>query len=119
MTRNTKSLDLLRKDHPNFTPRNNYTICLVKNTNPDQTYRELVSTVVEHVLSISIDSHDLVNKKLKENYNITTENMFEHPESLKSILINLYGNSYTVILDKIKNIFGSSLSQYTIILFLH
>ena len=87
----------------------------VKNANPDQTYHELVSSVVEHVLlSISVDSLDLVNKKLTENYNITTENIFEHPESLKSVLINLYGNSYTVILDKIKNIFGSSLSQYTI-----
>ena len=56
----------------------------VKNTNPDQAYPELVSAVVEHVLSI--DSLDLVNKELTENYGITTENMFEHTKSLKSVL---------------------------------
>lgn len=57
---------------------------------------------------------ETINKKLKENYNITTENVFENPESLRSVLIDLYGNSYNIILDKIKNVFGLSVNQYTI-----
>ena len=78
-------------------------------------YRELVSAVIEHVcLSISIDSLDLVTKKLKENHNVSLDEILNHPEHLKSVLINLYGDSYDSILNKIKSVFGTSISQNSI-----
>lgn len=87
----------------------------IKNLNADETYRELVATVIEHVLlGISVDSLELVNKKLKEDHSITTSEIFDNPESLKSVLISLYGNSYDSILSKIKNIFDTSISQNSI-----
>lgn len=87
----------------------------IKNLNADETYRELVATVIEHVLlGISVDSLELVNKKLKEDHSITTSEIFDHPESLKSVLISLYGNSYDSILNKIKSIFDTSISQNSI-----
>lgn len=87
----------------------------VKNLNVDETYRELVATVIEHVLlGIGIDSLEIINKKLKEEYSISTNEIFDHPESLKSVLISIYGDSYDLILNKIKSIFGTSLSQNSI-----
>lgn len=87
----------------------------VKNLNADETFRELVATVIEHVLlGIGVDSLEIVNRKLKEDHGITTSEIFDHPDSLKSVLIGLYGNSYDSILNKIKNIFDTSINQNSI-----
>ena len=87
----------------------------VKQLESYKIYRELVSAVVEHVLlGISIDSYDTVNEKLKENHHISTDDIFDHPESLKSVLCNLYSSQYDEIFEKIKHVFGSSLTQYPI-----
>ena len=76
----------------------------VKHLESYKIYRELVSAVVEHVLlGISIDSYDTVNEKLKEMTLIGLENTF-----------NFYGSQYDEICEKIKHVFGSSLTQYPI-----
>ena len=74
----------------------------IKQLESHKIYRELVAAVVEHVLlGISLDAYDVVNAKLKENYDITTDDVFDHPESLKYVLCNLYDGQYDDIYKKI------------------
>ena len=65
-------------------------------------YRELVEVAVEHAL-ISMGTLELkkVKTMLKEMYGITLAESLDHPEYLKSILCDLFGNAYQDIIDTI------------------
>ncbi len=70
-----------------------------------EAYRELVEVAVEHAL-ITMGSLELNKAKemLKENYNITLADSLEHPDYLKKVLCELFGNAYQNILDTIYSV---------------
>ena len=65
-------------------------------------YRELVEVAVEHAL-VTMGSPELEKVKimLKEKYDITIADSLDHPEYLKKVLSDLFGNAYQDILDTI------------------
>ena len=68
------------------------------------TYRELVSIAVEKTLmDIGVEEAELVQLKLKIDYNSSFADCLEHPEYLQGILKDLYGNSYTAIIKSIED----------------
>lgn len=85
----------------------------------DQEYRELVQVAVEHaLLDMGPPELKLVKNKLQEKYNITTGEVFDHPEYLKSVLSELYGNSYSDIIYTMKTVFDKSIQEKSIYNFL-
>ena len=91
------------------------TITHTKNSQFSHVYRELVGTVVDHAL-LAIDSQDLnrVNQMLQERYEISTDDVLEYPEHLKSVLMEIYGDSYFAVLDKMKMLFEKASSENSI-----
>ena len=63
----------------------------------------LVSLAIEKaLLELGIASLEEVNNRLFDYYDCEISDCFEKPEYLKKVLKDLYGNSYTVILESIK-----------------
>ncbi len=66
--------------------------------------KALVSLVVETtLLGIGKEMYDKVAHDLYKKYHCYLPDCYEHPEYLKEILEELYGNASNVIVEKIKN----------------
>ena len=65
-------------------------------------FKSVVTASVEKsLLEIGILELDLVTSRLKEDYNCEISDCLDHPEYLKQILCELFGNSYQDILKSI------------------
>ncbi len=58
-------------------------------------------SVEKALLEMGVLELDLVKSKLKEDHNCEISDCLEHPEYLKEILCELYGNSHEVVLKSI------------------
>ena len=77
-----------------------------------QGYRELVQVAVEHaLLDMGPPELDKVKTKLKENFGITTEDVFVHPEYLKTVLYELFGDAYSDIVYTMRRVFDKSINE--------
>ena len=75
-------------------------------------YRDLVQVAVEHaLLDMGPPELDRVKRKLKENFGITTEDVFDHPEYLKIVLHELFGNAYSDIVYTMRSVFDKSINE--------
>ena len=84
-----------------------------------QAYRELVQVAVEHaLLDMGPPELDRVKTKLKENFGITTEDIFDHPEYLKKVLYELFGDAYSDIIYTMRRVFDKSINEEPIQKFL-
>lgn len=91
----------------------------VQRIGSNKIYGDLVASVVECVfLNIHPSSLKLINDNLKTNYNIDIENVFDHPEALKSVLGIWYHSSYYDIINNMKRLFGKSINQKPIFEFM-
>ena len=69
-------------------------------------FKSVVTVSVEKaLLEIGKFELDSVVYRLKENYNCEIADCLEHPEYLKQILCELFGNSHEVILNSIQTSF--------------
>ena len=65
-------------------------------------YKNMVCIAVEKaLLEMGGIELDVVRYKLDKDFGLSLSNCIEDPESLKKILCELYGNSYTDILESI------------------
>jgi hypothetical protein len=72
-------------------------------TNSNQVRKALVSLAIESVLlEIGKPTYDEVSHKLFKDYKSYLPDCYEHPEYLKRILQDLYGQSSTAIIESIK-----------------
>jgi hypothetical protein len=79
-------------------------------TTDAQVKKALVAFAIEKaLLDMGKPVFDKVAKTLKDDYNCYIPDCYEHPEYLKRILTDLYGNAYAAILDSIK----TSLRDFT------
>ncbi|MGI0082017.1 MAG: hypothetical protein ACREAF_04260 [Nitrosopumilaceae archaeon] len=75
--------------------------------NDDQIRKALVSLAIEQTLrEISLETLHEVGKRIFENYNCYIPDCYEHPEYLSSVLKDIFGNSYNVIVESIKKQLG-------------
>jgi hypothetical protein len=69
-----------------------------------QIKKALVAFAIEKaLLDVGEPVFQKVTKTLKDDYNCYIPDCFDHPEYLKRILSDLYGDAYTAILSSIKN----------------
>ena len=69
-------------------------------------FKSVVTASVEKsLLEIGILELDLVTSRLKEDYNCEISDCLDHPEYLKEILNDLFGNSYNEIIKSIHESF--------------
>ena len=69
--------------------------------------KALVSLVIETtLLEIGKETYDAVVHTLYEKYHCYLPDCYEHPEYLKEILKELYGNAHHVVVEKIKKQLG-------------
>jgi len=74
--------------------------------NDHEIFKSVMTASVEKaLLEMGILELDLVKSKLKENYNCEISDCLEHPEYIKQILCDLFGNSHQIILDLISESF--------------
>jgi len=70
--------------------------------NDKEMIEELVTLSVEHaLLKMGNPELELVKSRLKEEYNCEISDSLKHPEYLKKILNELFGNAYQDILKTI------------------
>ena len=83
-------------------------------------HRELVEVAVEHALIImGRPELEKVQTALKEEYGITIADSLDHPEYLKKILCDLFGNAYQDIIDTIYTVVENKKNVQTIKDFLY
>jgi hypothetical protein len=72
---------------------------------PDsQIKKALVAFAIEKaLLDMGEPVFQKVTKALKDDYNCYIPDCYDHPEYLKRILSDLYGNAHMAIIDSIKN----------------
>ena len=71
--------------------------------NSNQVKKALVSLAIETtLLEIGKPTYDEVSHKLFKDYKCYLPDCYEHPEYLKTILKDLYGNSSAIIIENIK-----------------
>lgn len=69
-------------------------------------FKSVVTASVEKsLLEMGILELDLVTSRLKEDYNCEISDCLDHPEYLKEILGDLFGNSYNEIMKSIQESF--------------
>ncbi|HSB50403.1 MAG TPA: hypothetical protein VLC72_03625 [Nitrosopumilaceae archaeon] len=67
--------------------------------------RDLITVAVEYaLLQMGTPELEKVETRLANDYNCKIGDCLEHPEYLKSILCDLFGNSYQDILDSIEQV---------------
>lgn len=83
------------------------------NDSRDQSsYRELVQVVVEHaILDMGVPELEKIKEMLMKDYNITTADSLDHPEYIKKVLRDLFGNSYTAILNTMYTAFDQAVQK--------
>ena len=68
-----------------------------------QIKKALVAFAIEKaLLNMGEPVFQKIAKTLKDDYNCYIPDCYDHPEYLKRILSDLYGNAHTTILDSIK-----------------
>jgi hypothetical protein len=79
----------------------------------DQTYRELVTVILEKALGrLGTPLYTVIVRRLQNQYHCTLSDCFEHPEYLNEILKDLYGNARVSVLDFInKNLARANRNQ--------
>ena len=78
----------------------------------ESTFKNMVSVAVEHaLLEMGTPELEKVESRLQEDYHCTIADTAHHPEYLKRILSELFGNSYQDILDTIHSVLKESESQ--------
>lgn len=71
--------------------------------NDDEMIKELITLSVEHaLLKMGTPELELVQSRLKKEYNCEISDSLKHPEYLKKILNDLFGNAYEDILKTIR-----------------
>lgn len=74
--------------------------------------KALVAVVVEQVLhNLAKIEYEEIVMRLEDEYHCYITDVYEHPEYLKRILKDLYGNAYTSIISKIEQEFGEFTQQ--------
>lgn len=74
--------------------------------------KALVAVVVEQVLhNLGKIEYEEIVMRLEDEYHCYITDVYEHPEYLKRILKDLYGNAYTSIISKIEQAFGEFTQQ--------
>ena len=74
--------------------------------NDNETFKSVIMASVEKaLLEMGVLELDLVKSRLKDDYNSKISDCLEHPEYLKLILCDLFGNSHQQILDSIHESF--------------
>ncbi len=73
--------------------------------NSDVFQSVVTASVEKALLEIGKFELDSVVYRLKENYNCEISDCLDHPEYLKQILCELFGNSHEVVLDSIRESF--------------
>ncbi len=69
--------------------------------------KALVAVIVEGVLnSLSKGEYEEIICRLEDDYRCYITDVFEHPEYLKRVLEDIYGNAYKPILLKIEQALG-------------
>jgi len=69
----------------------------------NDTYQDLVKIAVEKtLLEIGPHVYDEVLTRMKDDYNCDFSDCLEHPDYLKRILKNIFGNSYNSIINSIQ-----------------
>ncbi len=72
--------------------------------NDDEMIKELIGLSVEHaLLKMGTPELELVKTRLKKEYNCEISDSLKHPEYLKKILNELFGNAYEDILKTIRD----------------
>ncbi len=75
-------------------------------------YRELVQVVVEHsILDMGVPELEKIKERLMEDYNLTTADSLDHPEYIKEVLRDLFGNSYRDILNTMYIAFDHAMQE--------
>lgn len=81
--------------------------------------KALVSLAIEKtLLDIGKATYDEVGKMLYSRYQAYFPDCYEHPEFLNAVLKELYGKSFTTIVDSIRKQLGEFASQKPIETFL-
>lgn len=81
--------------------------------------KDLINVSVEKALrEMGNPEYDLVISRLKKDYNCEIEDCLEHPEYLKKILCELFGNSYQDILKSIHGTIDRTSMEQPIVDFL-
>ena len=74
------------------------------NATDTQIKKALVAFAVEKTLiDMGGPVFDKVAKTLKDDYGCYIPDCYDHPEYLKRVLLDLYGNAHTAIIHSIKN----------------
>jgi len=74
--------------------------------NETEMFKSVVTVSVEKaLLEMGVLELDLVKSRLEEEYDCEISNCLEHPEYLKQILCELFGNSHEVVLKSIHESF--------------
>ena len=82
-------------------------------------FKLLISASVEKaLLEMGTLEFDLVVSRLKEDYNCEISDCLDHPEYLKQILCELFGNFYQVILKSIHDSIEKSNMERPLVNFL-
>jgi len=82
-------------------------------------YKSVVTVSVEKaLLEIGKFELDSVVYRLKENYNCEISDCLDHPEYLKEILCELFGNSHEVVLKSINESFKKTSMEPPLVNFL-
>ena len=82
-------------------------------------FKSVVSASVQKaLLEMGVLELDLVTDKLKEDYNCELSDCLDHPEYLKQILCELYGNSHEIVLNSIRESFEKTNMEKPLVNFL-
>jgi len=88
-------------------------------SNNSKMLKSLVTASVEKaLLEIGNFELDSVVYRLKENYNCEISDCLDHPEYLKQILCELFGNSHEVIIKSIQESFQKTNMEKPLVDFL-
>jgi hypothetical protein len=69
-----------------------------------QIKKALVAFAIEKaLLNLGEPVYQKVTKTLKDDYNCFIPDCYNHPEYLKRILVDMYGNAHTTIIHSIKS----------------
>ena len=86
----------------------------------DDVFRSVVTVSVEKaLLEVGKFELDSVVYRLKENYNCEISDCLAHPEYLKEILCELFGNSHEIILNSIQESFAKTRMEQPLVNFLN
>ncbi|MDE1725472.1 MAG: hypothetical protein KGH76_06215 [Thaumarchaeota archaeon] len=82
-------------------------------------YKELVTVVIEKaLLDISLPVYESIISSLKNKYDCSLSDCYEHPQYLKRVLTDYFGSACNVVIDKINSELQSTIQSEPITEFL-